>query len=144
MSFGASAEDGEILSEINMTPLVDVMLVLLIIFMLTVPAIQNVVKLDLPRADSNQTHDLKPKHINLFLYVNNRLTWNDQPISKADLLPRLMKEAGQKPQPEIHLYADGKVPYEQVAQLMAMAQKSGLQRIGFVSQPTESNSGTHP
>ena len=139
MSFGASSEDGEILSEINMTPLVDVMLVLLIIFMLTVPAIQNVVKLDLPRTDSNQTHDLKPKHINLFLYVNNRLTWNDQPIAKADLLPRLMKEAGQKPQPEIHLYADGKVPYEQVAQLMAMAQQSGLQRIGFVSQPTEYN-----
>lgn len=136
MSLGSFAEEGEILSEINMTPLVDVMLVLLIIFMLTVPAMQHVVKLDLPRA-SNQVNDLKPSHVNLFLYVNNRLTWDDQPITKAALLPKLVEVASQQPQPEIHLYADGKVPYEQVAQLMAIAQKSGLKRIGFVSKPTE-------
>lgn len=136
MSMGSFVEEGEVLSEINMTPLVDVMLVLLIIFMLTVPTMQHVIKLDLPRA-SNQVQDLKPSHVNLFLYVNNRLTWDEQPISKADLLPKLMIEASRQPQPEIHLYADGKVPYEQVAQLMAIAQKSGLKRIGFVSKPTD-------
>jgi biopolymer transport protein ExbD len=136
MSMGTFSEEGDVLSEINMTPLVDVMLVLLIIFMLTVPAMQHVVKLDLPRA-SNQVHDAKPSHVNLFLYVNNRLTWDDQPISKSELLPRLAREASRQPQPEIHLYADGKVPYEQVAQLMAIAQKSGLKRMGFVSKPTE-------
>jgi biopolymer transport protein ExbD len=136
MSMGSFAEEGEVLSEINMTPLVDVMLVLLIIFMLTVPTMQHVIKLDLPKA-SNQVQDLKPSHVNLFLYVNNRLTWDEQPISKADLLPKLMIEASRQPQPEIHLYADGKVPYEQVAQLMAIAQKSGLKRIGFVSKPTD-------
>jgi biopolymer transport protein ExbD len=138
MSFEATSEEGEILSEINMTPLVDVMLVLLIIFMLTVPAMQNVVKLDLPRSSSNQVHNTKSQHINLFLYANHRLTWDDQPISQADLLSKLTKEAAQDPQPELHLYADGKVPYEQVAQLMATAQQSGLTRIGFVSQPTKS------
>lgn len=136
MSMGSFAEEGEVLSEINMTPLVDVMLVLLIIFMLTVPTMQHVIKLDLPKA-SNQVQDLKPSHVNLFLYVNNRLTWDEKPISKADLLPKLMIEASRQPQPEIHLYADGKVPYEQVAQLMAIAQKSGLKRIGFVSKPTD-------
>jgi len=136
MSLGSFAEEGEVLSEINMTPLVDVMLVLLIIFMLTVPAMQHVVKLDLPQA-SNRVNDLKPRHVNLFLYVNNRLTWDEQTITKAELLPKLIQEAGRSPQPEIHLYADGKVPYEQVAQLMAIAQKSGLKRIGFVSKPTE-------
>jgi biopolymer transport protein ExbD len=137
MSFGSfAAEENEVMSEINMTPLVDVMLVLLIIFMLTVPAMQHVVKLDLPKA-SNQLHDLKPTHVSLYLYANKTLTWDEQPISKTDLLTRLTTAAGQQPQPEIHLYADGKVMYEEVAQVMAMAQKSGLQRIGFVSKPSQ-------
>jgi biopolymer transport protein ExbD len=137
MSFGSfAAEENEVLSEINMTPLVDVMLVLLIIFMLTVPAMQHVVKLDLPKA-SNQGHDHKPTHVSLYLYANKTLTWDEQPIAKTDLLTRLTAATAQQPQPEIHLYADGKVMYEEVAQVMALAQKSGLQRIGFVSKPAD-------
>lgn len=136
MSFGTFSEENEILSEINMTPLVDVMLVLLIIFMLTVPAVQHVIKLDLPKA-SNQVHDVKPAHVSLYLYANNKLTWDEHPISQADLLTRLAAAAKQQPQPEVHLYADGKVLYEHVAQVMASAQKSGLKRIGFVSKPKE-------
>ena len=136
MSFNTFSEDNEVLSEINMTPLVDVMLVLLIVFMLTLPVVQHVVKLNLPTA-SNQVHDLKPAHVNLYLYSDNQLKWDDQPISQADLVKRLASAASKQPQPEIHLYADGKVPYERVAQLMAAVQKSGLTRMGFVTKPTK-------
>jgi biopolymer transport protein ExbD len=136
MSFGSFSDENDVLSEMNMTPLVDVMLVLLIIFMLTMPVVQHVVKLDLPTA-SNQIHDLKPEHINLFLYAKNRITWDDQPITQTDLEKRLISEASKQPQPEIHLYADGKVLYEHVAQVMALVQKSGLKRMGFVTQPSK-------
>lgn len=134
MSFGTFSEDDDIMSEINMTPLVDVMLVLLIIFMITVPAIQHSVKLDLPRA-ANQSHNLKPAHINVSIQANGNILWDHAAIGMAQLSEKIATAASQHPQPELHLYADRKTPYEKVAQVMAAAQSGGLVKIGFVTDP---------
>lgn len=134
MSFGTFSDDEEIMSEINMTPLVDVMLVLLIIFMITVPAIQHSVKVDLPRA-ANQSHDLKPPHINVSIRADGGLLWDNTAIDMTQLGTRISTAATQQPQPELHLYADRKTPYERVAQVMAAAQSGGLVKIGFVTDP---------
>ena len=134
MSFGSSSQDDDIMSEINMTPLVDVMLVLLIIFIITVPVINHAVKIDLPRATS-QPSDAKPPHVELAIDAAGELTWNGTALSKDVLKERMTDAAAQQPQPELHLRADRQTPYEKVAQVMAAAQSSGLSKIGFVTDP---------
>lgn len=134
MSFGMSTDDNEVMSEINMTPLVDVMLVLLIVFMITVPVIQHSVKLDLPQAN-NQTNDLRPPHVNLTITQRGALQWNQEPITLAQLTDKVTAAAGQNPQPELHLYAEKQTPYEKVAEVMATAQSGGLAKIGFITNP---------
>jgi biopolymer transport protein ExbD len=135
MSFGAlSSDDEEIMSEINMTPLVDVMLVLLIVFMITVPVIQHSVKLDLPQARSH-ANDTKPPHVNVTIKADGGVRWNDIPMQPKQLAERISAAAGQHPQPELHLYAERQTPYEKVAQVMAAAQSGGLNKIGFVTDP---------
>jgi biopolymer transport protein ExbD len=122
------------MTEINMTPLVDVMLVLLVIFMITVPVIQHSVKLDLPRA-RNQADDVRPPHINLAIQADGSIHWNGIAIQPEQLSQRIASAAAQQPQPELHLYADRKTPYEHVAQVMAAAQSGGLSKIGFITDP---------
>lgn len=120
--------------EINTTPLVDVMLVLLIIFIITIPVINHSVKIDLPRAAA-QPSDIKPETIHLSIDAKNELYWNNMPISVSDLNARIAEAAKKSPQPELHLRAERTTQYEKVAQVMAAAQSGGLSKIGFVTDP---------
>jgi biopolymer transport protein ExbD len=137
MSFGNPDNDDEVMSEINMTPLVDVMLVLLIIFIITIPVINHAVKLDLPRAAS-QPNDVKPPHIDVSIDANGVITWNGNTVDTQALKENIAVASAQSPQPELHLRADRKTPYENVAQLMSAAQTGGLNKIGFVTEPDAS------
>ena len=122
------------MAEINMVPLIDVMLVLLVIFIVTAPLLTNAVKLDLPKV-SSQVNELKPDKIEFAIDAQGQRYWNGEPLSRAEAVARFAAE-GQKPQqPEIHLRADQNVPYRSVAETLAYASKAGLSRIGFVSEP---------
>ena len=135
MAFGTlDGDDDEVMSEINMTPLVDVMLVLLIIFIITIPVINHAVKIDLPRA-TNQPNDTKPQSINVSIDAQGKVFWNQQEVDEAVLDQRIAEAAQQQPQPELHLRADREVRYERVAQVMAAAQHGGLGKIGFITEP---------
>src|ERR1700704_3667011 len=105
MAFGTQDDTDEVMNEINMTPLVDVMLVLLIVFIITVPVMQNAVKVDLPRATSTP-EDAKPETIRLSVDAQGQYFWNEQPITDAELVPRLQQAAVRNPQPELHLRGD--------------------------------------
>jgi biopolymer transport protein ExbD len=120
--------------EINTTPLVDVMLVLLIIFMITVPVMNHSVKIDLPKAAS-QPEDSKPENINLSIDAEGKLFWNTEIIDAQQLKDRIAEAAKKQPQPELHLRAERTTQYEKVAQVMAAAQSGGLGKIGFITDP---------
>ncbi|HEY1998774.1 biopolymer transporter ExbD [Paraburkholderia sp.] len=134
MSPFASDDDDGLMNEINMTPLVDVMLVLLIVFMVTIPVIRHAVKIDLPHA-SSQKEEIKPLQINVSIAADGSVMWDDQKVSDETLRTRIAQAAQADPQPELHLNADRKVAYEKVAQVMSAAQAGGLTKIGFVTQP---------
>jgi biopolymer transport protein ExbD len=134
MAFGTQDDTDDVMNEINMTPLVDVMLVLLIIFIITVPVMKHSVNVDLPRATSTP-QDAKPDTIRLSVDAQGRYFWNETPVAEEDLLSRLQAEARREPQPELHLRGDRDARYERVAQALAAAQRSGLRKIGFVTEP---------
>lgn len=135
MAFGGGLEDdSEVMNEINMTPLVDVMLVLLIIFIITVPVLTHSVKVDLPRAD-NTPNELKPETINVAVNADGAIYWNENQISFEDLEARLTGEATKEPQPEVHIRGDKAVPYEYVIKTMAAVQRAGILKLGFVTEP---------
>lgn len=134
MAFGTQDDTDEVMNEINMTPLVDVMLVLLIVFIITVPVMQHSVNVDLPRATS-APQEIQPDTIRLSVDAQGRYFWNGQEIADGALQPRLEAEARRDPQPELHLSGDRNARYERVAQALAGAQRSGLRRIGFVTEP---------
>ena len=135
MAFGGGLDDDQTeMSEINMTPLVDVMLVLLIIFILTVPVITHTVKVDLPQAD-NVPNEIKPRTIALTVTADTLIHWNEDIISTQELQVRLAAAAVQQPQPDIHLRGDKTVPYEYVIQVMAAAQRAGIAKLGFITEP---------
>ena len=121
--------------EINTTPLVDVMLVLLIIFIITIPVMTHSVHLDLPRATA-QPNEPKPDAIALSIDANGGIHWNGDPVDAAQLENRIALAASAQPQPELHLHAERMTPYEKVAQVMAAAQNGGLDKIGFVTDPS--------
>ena len=134
MAFGTQDEIDDVMNEINMTPLVDVMLVLLIIFIITVPVMKHAVNIDLPRA-SNQPQDSKPETIRLTVDGQGVYYWNEQRIEDA-ALPGLLREgAAKKPQPDLHIRGDKAVRYERVAEALAAAQQAGLKKIGFITEP---------
>jgi biopolymer transport protein ExbD len=122
------------MNEINMTPLVDVMLVLLIIFIITVPVMKHSVEIDLPRA-SNQPQDPKPETVRLSVDAEGRYWWNEAQVADEELPRRLQAEAARNPQPDLHIRGDRAVRYERVAQAMAQAQQAGLKKIGFITEP---------
>lgn len=122
------------MAEINMTPMVDVMLVLLIIFIITVPVMKHAVPVDLPRA-SNQREDIKPETIRLSVTADGKYHWNETTIGDDELEPRLKAEAAKDPQPDLHIRGDKDVRYERVAQAMSAAQRAGVRKIGFVTEP---------
>ena len=134
MSPFAGDDDDGLMNEINMTPLVDVMLVLLIVFMVTIPVIRHAVKIDLPHA-SSQKEDTKPAQVTIAIDADGNVMWDDQKADDATLNAKIAAAAQAEPQPELHLDADRKVPYEKVAQVMSAAQAGGLTKIGFVTQP---------
>ncbi|MDR3099590.1 MAG: biopolymer transporter ExbD [Paraburkholderia sp.] len=129
-----SDEESAPISEINMTPLVDVMLVLLIIFLVTIPAMQHAVKIDLPHA-SSQPDVVKPAHRDIAVRADGSMLWDDQPVTDAELRAKLADAARMTPQPELHLRADRTVPYERVADVMSAAQAGGLTKLAFVTEP---------
>ena len=134
MAFGTQDEPDEVMNEINMTPLVDVMLVLLIIFIITVPVMKHAVAIDLPQA-SSERELTKPETILLSVKADGSYYWNDQSIADADVEPRLAAEARKEPQPELHIRGDKAVRYERVAQVMSSAREAGVRKIGFVTDP---------
>jgi biopolymer transport protein ExbD len=136
MAFGTQDEIDDVMNEINMTPLVDVMLVLLIIFIITVPVMKHAVNIDLPRA-TNQPQDTKPETIRLSVDGQGAYYWNEGKIEDAALSGLLQTAAGQTPQPELHIRGDKAVRYERVAQAMAAAQQAGVRKIGFITEPKE-------
>lgn len=122
------------MAEMNVVPLVDVMLVLLVIFIVTAPLLTHSVKIDLPKASSS-VNITKPEHIEFGIRESGDLFWNGEAVTMDLLASRFAPEAAREPQPELHIRADRHVHYEKVAQVMALAAKSGLVRIGFVSDP---------
>lgn len=137
MAFGKLSDEGDDqpLSEINMIPMIDVMLVLLIVFMITAPLLTNAVKLELPEA-SSQLNQPDKQDINLAIDGAGKIYWNDQEVDEAALLAK-MESTGQAEGelPEIQLRIDRKVEYGIIARVMAQASQHGLHKIAFVSQP---------
>ncbi len=126
--------DDDFNPEINTTPLVDVMLVLLIIFIITIPVINHSVNLELPRA-SAQPSEAKPETINLSIDAQGKLFWNNKPLADDELAAQIAQAAQRQPQPGVHLRAARTTQYEKVAQVMAAAQNGGLTKIGFITEP---------
>ncbi|SDR47552.1 biopolymer transport protein ExbD [Paraburkholderia fungorum] len=127
-------DDTGLMSEINMTPLVDVMLVLLIIFLVTIPALQHAVRIDLPRAGS-QPEGVRAAHVDLAVDVHGAVLWDGQRVTDDGLRARIAEAARATPQPELHLRADRTVPYERVAEVMSAVQAGGLTKMAFVTMP---------
>jgi biopolymer transport protein ExbD len=135
MAFGTQDDTDEVMNEINMTPLVDVMLVLLIIFIITIPVMKHAVNIELPRA-SNQPQVAKPQTIRLTVDAEGKYFWNDALVDEAKLDALLQAEAQKKPQAPLHIRGDRAVRYERVAQAMAAAQRAGMTQIGFITERT--------
>lgn len=138
MAFGGFNQGGgqAPMSEINMVPLIDVMLVLLIVFMITAPLLTHGVKIDLPAASSAPSME-KPETVTLALDSEGRLFWNDQPLAEADLAARLAQAAAATPQPELHLRADRDTRYQKIAEVMSAARMAGVQKMGFITVPAQ-------
>ena len=134
MSFGRleRSKVSEPMSEINVTPMVDVMLVLLVIFILTAPLLASSIKLDLPKTDAAKAVEA-PKFVTLMVDKTGQVFLNDQPIALNALKNSLTQTAAQNPDTEVQLRADTAVPYGKVVEVMGAAQKAGLNRIGFVA-----------
>jgi biopolymer transport protein ExbD len=129
-----SKRAGAPMSDINMVPLIDVMLVLLVIFIVTAPLLTQAVKLELPKATS-QPNDLRPDKIDFAIDASGTLYWNGEAVTRAQARERFATEAVRPIPPEVHLRADQGVAYRYVAQTLADAAQAGLHRIGFVSEP---------
>jgi len=138
MAFGSLSDSdvGGDLAEINMIPLIDVMLVLLVIFIVTAPLLTHAVKVDLPRA-SSAPNLTQPDNVQLAIDSRSQVYWNGEPVDAAALAERIKAAAAQVPQPELHLRAEAATPYEKVAQVMSEAARHGLTRIGFVTDPRD-------
>jgi biopolymer transport protein TolR len=136
MSFGRleRAASSTPLSEINMTPLIDVMLVLLVIFMITAPLMVSAVKVDLPQAEGTQAAAV-PQSMAVSLNAQGQIYLNDQPVANAAFSAALTDAAKRSPLTEVQLRADTTVPYGRVLEVMGLAHQAGLTRIGFVAQP---------
>ena len=122
------------MSDINMTPLIDVMLVLLVIFMITAPLMSSSLKLDLPTASGALPNDA-PQFISVALDAQGKLFFGDEALETAAFAARVLDAARKNPRTEVQLRADKGVPYGRVAEVIGMVQKAGLNRIGFVTEP---------
>lgn len=138
MAFGGLSENrsSRPVAEINMIPLIDVMLVLLVIFMVTAPLLTHAVKVNLPKASS--TVDVSQRDsIHLSIDREGRVFWNGEAVVESDWRARMRQAADRDPQPELHINADGDIAYRRVMEVMSDAARAGLTRIGFVSDPRD-------
>jgi biopolymer transport protein ExbD len=135
MNVGGNGEEDEVVSAINTTPLVDVMLVLLIIFLITIPVVTHTVPLDLPK-EKNQPRQTKPEDILISVSKDGDIFW-DQKLLKdnEELVTRLKKVAVQVPQPEVHIRGDQAGRYEFVGRVVFACQRAGIQKVGFITEP---------
>lgn len=131
------------MSDINVTPLVDVMLVLVVIFIITAPLLASAIRLDLPKTDAAKALDT-PRFVTLVVDKSGQAFLNDQPQPLDELARQLAHTARQHPDTEVQLRADEAVPYGKVVEIMGVAQKAGLSRIGFVAEPASPASPTAP
>ena len=127
-------DQGELHSEINMIPLINVMLVLLIVFIVTVPVITHSIQVQLPHAAATASAPA-PEAVRLSVDAQGGFHWNDAAVPDAELMPRLQALAQQVPQPPLHLQGDAAARYERVALALAAAQRAGIERLVFVTQP---------
>ena len=132
-SFNKRVHQGP-MADMNMVPMIDVMLVLLVIFIITAPLLTHAVKVDLPKA-SSAVNITRPDHIQFGIRKDGSLFWNGEAVTLASLSARFAVEAGKNPQPELHIRADRQAYYELVAQVMSSATRAGIVRIGFVTDP---------
>jgi biopolymer transport protein ExbD len=131
---GPAQADDEPMSTINTTPLVDVMLVLLIIFLITIPVITKTVKVTLPKA-ANIATQTKPENITIAVDGQGNIYWNNGAIDRAELLERVKVEAVKVPQPEIHIRGDVNARYEDVGRVLNAVQRGGIVKVGFITEP---------
>ena len=132
---GGPSEDEKAISEINVTPLVDVMLVLLIIFLITIPVITQSVKVELPKA-ANIPTQTKPENVNIAVDKEGNVYWNTLLVPTQEaLLDRIKAVAVMDPQPEIHVRGDRGTAYEHVGRVIVLAQRGGIQKVGFITEP---------
>jgi biopolymer transport protein ExbD len=136
MAFGGFSENdsGKPMAEINMIPLIDVMLVLLIIFMVTAPLLTHSVKINLPKA-TTQVNLEKPETVTLSIDASGQLFWDNNRIDDAQLAANLAGAARRNPQPELHLRAEKTTQYQRLAEVMSAAQNAGVIKIGFITEP---------
>jgi biopolymer transport protein TolR len=136
MAFGRleRTKGSEPMSEINVTPLVDVMLVLVVIFIITAPLLASSIRLDLPATDAAKPNDA-PRFVTVALDAGGRMFLNDKAVTPDELATRLAASARSNADTEVQLRADQSVPYRRIVEVMGAAQKAGLNRIGFVAEP---------
>ena len=132
--FDSKGANARPLAEINMIPLIDVMLVLLVIFIITAPLLTHAVKLDLPKASSSP-NITKPDNIQIAIDADDKIFWNGKGVDRTAMRERFAVAARLEPQPEVHLRVDEATRYRVVAEVLADAAKASLTRIGFVSDP---------
>lgn len=138
MAFGGftQGQGQQPVAEINMIPLIDVMLVLLVIFIVTAPLLTHAVKIDLPKA-SSQVNVVKRENIHLSIDAAGTVYWNGEAVTAEAWRARMAASARLEPQPELHIRADGEIAYRQVVGVMSDAARAGITRIGFVTDPRE-------
>ena len=135
MNVGQSSGEDEVVSAINTTPLVDVMLVLLIIFLITIPVVTQSIAMTLPK-ETNIARQTKPENIEISVSKDGDVFWNAQPVGDSEaLFQRLKKVATMTPQPEIHIRGDEKARYESVGRVVFACQRAAIQKISFVTEP---------
>ena len=135
MNVGSEGDEDEVVSAINTTPLVDVMLVLLIIFLITIPVVTHTVKVTLPK-DANQPSQTKPQNVTIAVDQNGQIFWDTIPVKDTqDLLHRLEAVAVKQPQPEVQIRGDGQSRYESVGKVVYACQQAGISKVGFITQP---------
>lgn len=138
MAGSVASDDGDYNSEINVVPLVDVMLVLLIIFIITVPVVTKAVKVTLP-VNFNQPTETKPENINISIDFSGQVYWNDNAMRMEDLATFARTEAVKDPQPEVHIRADRRVRYQYVGDVLTTLQRNSLLKVGFIAEPPMRN-----
>jgi biopolymer transport protein ExbD len=140
MSMSVGSDNGEedaVMSEINTTPLVDIMLVLLIIFLITSPVVLKLQKINLP-SETNQAVKTKPEDVNIVVNKDGDMYWNQKRLANTDeLFEFLKKESVKLPQPEVHIRGDQDTKYEAIGRVLYTAQRAGVQKVGFITEPPD-------